>query len=66
MNEPKQTQLNIEKTGWTQLTLLDDAPGPRLIAIRSALRCAAHCAVLSLTMSSAAVGCASVRAVEWS
>jgi hypothetical protein len=39
MNEPKQTQLNIEKTGWTQLTLLDDAPGPRLIAIRSALRC---------------------------
>lgn len=41
MNEPKQTELNIEKTGWTQLTLLDDVPtmGPRLIAIRSALRC---------------------------
>lgn len=41
MNEPKQTQLNIEKTGWSQLTLLDDAPTtePRPILIRSALRC---------------------------
>lgn len=44
MNEPKQTQqLNIERRldGWAQLTMFDDVPviGPRLVAIRSALRC---------------------------
>ena len=44
MNEPKQTQqLNTERrlAGWTQLTMFDEVTvmGPRLIAIRSALRC---------------------------
>lgn len=41
MNEPKQTQQLNSISGWAQLTMFDDVPvmGPRLIAIRSALRC---------------------------